>query len=59
MAKLEDAAIKAVQSPEVREKLTGLGFEPTGHTAPEFSKFISSEVAKYSRIIKEASIQQE
>jgi tripartite-type tricarboxylate transporter receptor subunit TctC len=59
VAKLEDAAIKAVQSPEVRERLIGLGFEPTGHTAPEFSKFIDSEVAKYSRIIKEAKIQQE
>jgi tripartite-type tricarboxylate transporter receptor subunit TctC len=59
VAKLQDAAIKAVQSPEVREKLMGLGFEPTGHTAPEFSKFIGSEVAKYSRIIKEANIQQE
>jgi tripartite-type tricarboxylate transporter receptor subunit TctC len=59
VAKLEDAAIKAVQSPEVRDKLSGLGFEPTGHTATEFSKFIASEVAKYSRIIKEANIQQE
>lgn len=59
VAKLEDAAIKAVQSPEVREKLIGLGFEPTGRTAPEFSKFIDSEVVKYSRIIKEANIQQE
>jgi tripartite-type tricarboxylate transporter receptor subunit TctC len=59
VAKLEDAAIKAVQSPEVREKLIGLGFEPTGHTATEFSKFITSEVAKYLRIIKEASIQPE
>ena len=59
VAKLEDAAIRAVQSPEVREKLIGLGFEPTGHTATEFSKFIASEVAKYSRIIKEANIQPE
>jgi len=59
VARLEDAAIKAVQSPEVRDKLIGLGFEPAGHTAPEFSKFIASEVAKYSRIIKDANIQQE
>jgi tripartite-type tricarboxylate transporter receptor subunit TctC len=59
VAKLEDAAIKAVRSPEVREKLIGLGFEPTGHAAPEFSRFIESEVAKYSRIIKEANIQPE
>lgn len=59
VAKLESAAIGAVQSPGVRDKLSGLGFEPTGNPATEFSKFIAVEVAKYSRIIKEANIRSE
>ena len=58
-AKLEAVAIRAVHSPEVRDRMIALGFEPTGNSAAQFSQFIAAEVAKYSKIIKDANIRSE
>jgi tripartite-type tricarboxylate transporter receptor subunit TctC len=59
VAKLEAAAIRAVQSTEVRERMGALGFQPTGHNAVEFAAFIEAESAKNAKIIREANIRAE
>ena len=59
VAKLEATAIRAVQSQEVRDKMSALGFEPTGNPAAQFASFIQTEVAKYAKIIKDANIRSE
>lgn len=59
VAKLEPAAIRAVQSAEVRERMGKLGFQPTGHNAVEFAAFIEAESAKNAKIIREANIRPE
>ena len=38
------------------EKMAGLGFEPVVNTPEEFSAQIQSEVARWSRVIREANI---
>lgn len=48
----EIAAI--VRLPEVREQFAGLGAEPVGDTPEEFSAFTRSELAKWSRIVKQS-----
>jgi tripartite-type tricarboxylate transporter receptor subunit TctC len=57
--KLEAAAITAVHSKEVSEKMTGLGFEPTGRSAAQFAAFIASESARNAKIVSDANIKPE
>ena len=47
---------KALAKPEVREALARLGAEPSGIGPAEFAGFIKSEIAKYSKVIKDAGI---
>jgi tripartite-type tricarboxylate transporter receptor subunit TctC len=55
--KVEAATIKAMQVPDIRERLVAQGFEPVGSTGAEFAKFIDVEDAKYAKIVKDANIQ--
>ena len=47
---------KALAKPEVREALARLGAEPSGIGPAEFGGFIKSEIAKYSKVIRDAGI---
>ena len=47
---------KALARAEVRETLARLGSEASGIGPADFRAFISSEIAKYSKIIKDAGI---
>jgi tripartite-type tricarboxylate transporter receptor subunit TctC len=58
-AKLQAEVAKAVATPEIKQKLGQLGFEPIGSTAAEFAKFIDEESAKYGQIIRDAKIKTE
>jgi tripartite-type tricarboxylate transporter receptor subunit TctC len=41
---------------EVREKMLGLGADPSGDTPEEFARFIREDQAKWARLMKEAGI---
>ena len=41
---------------EVREKMLGLGADPSGDTPEEFARFIRGDQAKWSKLMKEAGI---
>lgn len=56
-AKLEGAAIKAVQSKEMQERLVAQGFDPVGSSAADFARFIDEETTRYAKIVKDANIQ--
>src|SRR4051794_10659915 len=58
-AKLQTEVTKALAAPDVKERLTMLGFEPIGSTPEVFAKYIDDESAKYSQIIKDAKIKAE
>lgn len=49
----------ALDRPDVRAKLTGLGAEPIGNSPAEFAAMIKSETAKWSKIVKDANIKPE
>jgi len=53
---LEAAAAKIIAAPEMRARLSGLGFEPAYKTAAEFDPFIEAEVKRYQLIIEKAQI---
>ena len=56
MAKLSADANRVLAMSEVREKMLGLGAEPAGNTPEQFARFIRSDQAKWSRLMKEAGI---
>lgn len=56
--KLNAAAVKAVQSPELKAKLIEAGFVPTPPDTPaQFAAFFQGEVAKWARVAREAKLQ--
>jgi tripartite-type tricarboxylate transporter receptor subunit TctC len=59
VARLHGEILKAMNVAEVREKLTGLGFDPVGSTPKEFGVFRAAEAARWARVIKEAGIRAE
>lgn len=51
------AEIRAVlQVSETRERLMKQGLEPAGNTPEEFDAFIRSEIAKWSKVVKQAGL---
>jgi tripartite-type tricarboxylate transporter receptor subunit TctC len=54
LAKLEHAAIAALENPEVRDRLTKAGAEPAGTTAEEFRKVIEREKPIWAKVVKES-----
>src|SRR5216684_7949922 len=57
--KLQTDIAKVLARPEVKERLLGMGFDPIGSTSAEFSKYITDEMTKYSKIITDAKIKME
>jgi tripartite-type tricarboxylate transporter receptor subunit TctC len=49
---LNTAIVQAVQHPQTRQHLGSIGADVVGSTQEEFEKFIKSELAKWSKIIK-------
>ena len=54
--RLAAEAAKAVRSPELQEKLAAQGFIPDGSGPSAFAAYIRDEIAKYTRIVKDANI---
>jgi len=48
---------RALQAPDVRERLTALGTEPTGGTPEQFAATIRSDIARWARVVADAKIQ--
>ncbi len=56
VAKLSQALNAALAQADVKEKFAAAGLDTVSSTPAEFSAFIRSEIAKWSRVAKEASI---
>ncbi len=48
---------KALQVPEARERIIGLGADPVGSTPTEGAHLLKAELARWARTVKEARIQ--
>ena len=53
----ETAAI--VHQPEVRKQLAAEGGEPVGNAPQAFAQWLNTEIAKWTRVVKEANIKPE
>jgi tripartite-type tricarboxylate transporter receptor subunit TctC len=59
VARLNDEIAKAVAAPEVRERLSGLGYEPVSNTPEQFAALISADLERFGKIIRETGIRAE
>jgi tripartite-type tricarboxylate transporter receptor subunit TctC len=59
VVKLHAEAVKALASPEIRDQFERAGIEPIGNTPEEFSAIVRSDIARFTRIAREAGIRAE
>jgi len=52
VAKLNTGVVNAMNAPDVKERLTKEGAEPSPNSPEQFAKFIQTETAKFAQIIK-------
>jgi tripartite-type tricarboxylate transporter receptor subunit TctC len=56
VSRLNAEFVKALQAPEVREKLVAQGAVPVGGTAEEFAAYIRAESARWGAVVQAAGI---
>lgn len=56
ISKLHAGVVRAVQNPEVRNRLMNDGAEPVGSSPAEFATYIKAETDKWAKVIKAAGI---
>jgi len=59
VAKLHDAAVAVLDAPDIREKLLQSGATPAPTSSAEFGKFLSDELARWGRVVREKNIKEE
>ena len=57
--KLNEAVNKSLQSPDMRERLDALAFEPVGGSPQQFSAYVKAEIAKWGKVVREGNIKAE
>lgn len=57
--KLNDASVRALRSPEIRERMTQIGFDVVAGTPEEFGEFMKAEVARWKQVVQRGNIQPE
>jgi tripartite-type tricarboxylate transporter receptor subunit TctC len=56
IARINRDTVEALSLPEVKERLSALGFEPAASTPAEFGARIKSEIAKWDKVVRAANI---
>ena len=59
ITRLNTEAVKALRGSDIKDKLAADGSEPVGSTSEAFGLHIKTEVAKWNKLVKEASIRAE
>jgi tripartite-type tricarboxylate transporter receptor subunit TctC len=57
--RLNREMVSIVSQPDVRKQLSAEGGEPIGNTPDEFARWLRLEIAKWSKVVKEANIRAE
>ena len=59
VARVHAAAVKALATPQVRERFASLGVQPVGDTPEQFGALIREDLARWSKVIKSAGVKVE
>ena len=52
-------AVKALQAPEIRERMAGLGIEPVGNTPEQLGAILRADLEKWTAVAKSAGVKAE
>jgi tripartite-type tricarboxylate transporter receptor subunit TctC len=56
VARLNDASVKALRSPDVRERMNQIGFDVVASTPEEFGRFMKEEVERWTGVVAKGKI---
>ncbi|HEV7822538.1 MAG TPA: tripartite tricarboxylate transporter substrate binding protein [Burkholderiales bacterium] len=56
IARLNQAIVQGVTTPETRERFAALGADVVANSADQYGRFIRAELAKWARVIREAGV---
>jgi tripartite-type tricarboxylate transporter receptor subunit TctC len=56
VARLEQALLKSIDTPEMKQRLASMGGEPIPARAAEFGKFFNDDVERYVRLVREGKV---
>jgi tripartite-type tricarboxylate transporter receptor subunit TctC len=59
IARLHGELVKALNLPDVRERLSGLGFELVGSAPDEFAALLKNDIARLGKVVRDAGIKAE
>ena len=59
VAKLNGATVRALRSPEIRERMNQIGFDVVAGTPEEFGAFMKTEVERWTRAVERGAIKPE
>lgn len=57
--KLNAEVVRVLRTPEMKEKMIGLGTEVVANTPEQFAQYLREEMAKWAKIVKDAGIKLE
>jgi tripartite-type tricarboxylate transporter receptor subunit TctC len=52
VARLNDAMVKALRSPDIRERMNQIGFDVVASTPEEFGQFMKAEVDRWTKVVE-------
>ena len=53
MQRLNERSLKAVQAPDLKERLDGLAFEATAQPLRETADYVKAELVKWAKVVKD------
>ena len=56
VAKLNEATVKALRSPDIRERMNQIGFDVVASSPEEFGRFMKEEVDRWTRVVQKGNI---
>src|SRR5438067_7312430 len=59
VARLHDATVRALRSPDIAERMNQIGFDVVASTPEEFGKFMREEVERWTQVVQKGGIQPE
>ena len=59
VAKLHDASVKALRSPDIKSRMEQIGFDVVASSPQEFGKFMKEEVDRWTRVVQKGGIKPE
>jgi tripartite-type tricarboxylate transporter receptor subunit TctC len=57
--RLNGEFVRALATPDLRERILGMGADPIGNTPEQYTAFVQNEIAKWDKVIKAAGIKGE